>query len=135
MKSIKILLASLLISASAFGQVDKTPEERATAQTEKMKTELSLTADQAEKVKTINLGIAQKNEGVKTSTMTGEEKKAAHKSNEEARDAMLKDVLTAEQFQKYQTLRAEKVQIKSTKVDLKKANLKKAETNSSQEKN
>ena len=100
MKSLKILLASFLITASAFGQVDKTPEERATAQTEKMKSELTLTADQAEKVKTVNLGITQKNEGIKASTMTAEEKKSAYKSNEEARDAMLKDVLTAEQFQK-----------------------------------
>ncbi len=135
MKSIKILLASLLISASAFGQVDKTPEERATAQTEKMKTELALTLEQVEKVKIINLGIIQKNEGVRNSTMTAEEKKSAHKNIEDARDSMMKDALTAEQFQKYETLRAEKVQIKSTKVDLKKANLKKAETNSSQEKN
>ena len=46
MKSIKILLASLLISASAFGQVDKTTEERATVQTEKMKNELALTPEQ-----------------------------------------------------------------------------------------
>jgi hypothetical protein len=127
MKSIKILLASLLISASAFGQVDKTPEERATAQTEKMKKELALTPEQVEKVKVINLGIIQKNEGVKTSTMTGEEKKAAHKSNEEARDAMLKDVLTTEQFQKYQTIKAERVQMKATKADLKKANFNKVE--------
>jgi len=127
MKSFKILLASFLITASAFGQVDKTPEERATAQTEKMKSELTLTADQAEKVKTVNLGITQKNEGIKASTMTAEEKKSAYKSNEEARDAMLKDVLTAEQFQKYQTLKAEKMQKKTTKVDLKKANINKVE--------
>jgi hypothetical protein len=127
MKSLKILLASFLITASAFGQVDKTPEERATAQTEKMKSELTLTADQAEKVKTVNLGITQKNEGIKASTMTAEEKKSAYKSNEEARDAMLKDVLTAEQFQKYQTLKAEKMQKKTTKVDLKKANINKVE--------
>lgn len=135
MKSFKIMLASLLISASAFGQVEKTPEERAAAQTEKMKTELSLTADQVEKVKTINAGIAQKNEGVKASTMTGEEKKAAHKSNEEARDSMLKEVLTAEQFQKYQTLKAERMQLKSTKADLKKANFKKTETSPAPAKN
>jgi len=135
MKSFKILLASFLITASAFGQVEKTSEERATAQTEKMKKELSLTADQAEKIKTINLGIAQKNEGVKTSTMTGEEKKAAHKSNEEARDAMLKDVLTAEQFQKYQTIKAEKAQMKATKTNLKKANINKVETKPAPAKN
>lgn len=135
MKSFKILLASLLLSTSVFSQTDKTPEERATAQTEKMKNELALTPEQVEKVKVINLGIIQKNEGVKTSTMTGEEKKAAHKSNEEARDSMMKGALTEEQYQKYQVLKAEKAQMKTTKVDLKKANLNKVETKPAPAKN
>jgi protein CpxP len=135
MKSIKILLASLLISASAFGQVDKTPEERATAQTEKMKNELALTPEQVEKVKIINLGIIQKNEGVRNSTMTAEEKKSAHKNIEDARDSMMKDALTAEQFQKYETLKAEKVQMRATKTNLKKANINKVEINPAPAKN
>ncbi len=135
MKSIKILLASLLISASAFGQVDKTPEERATAQTEKMKTELALTPEQVEKVKIINLGIIQKNEGVRNSTMTSEEKKTAHKNIEDARDSMMKEALTDEQFQKYQTFKTEKAQMKATKVNLKKANINKVETTPAPAKN
>lgn len=128
MKSFKILLASLLISTSVFSQTEKTPEERAAVQTEKMTKELSLTAEQIEKVKVINLGIIQKNEGIRTSTMTGEEKKAAHKSNEEARDSMIKGALTDEQYQKYQVLKAEKMQKKANKADIKKANVKKIET-------
>jgi len=127
MKSVKIILASLLISTSAFSQVEKTPEERATAQTEKMRIELSLTADEVEKVKIINSGIVQKNEGIRNSAMTGEEKKAAIKSNEEARDSMIKGSLTTEQYQKYEALKAEKMQMKTTKVDMKKENLKKVE--------
>jgi hypothetical protein len=128
MKSFKILLASFLITASAFGQVDKTPEERATAQTEKMKNELALTPEQVEQVKAINLGIIQKNEGVKASTMTGEEKKAAYKSNEEARDSMMKGALTAEQFQKYEALKALKMETRAKKAAIKKADIKKIET-------
>jgi hypothetical protein len=135
MKSFKILLASLFISTSVFSQTEKTAEERAAAQTKKMTKELSLTADQIEKVKTINYGIVQKNEGIKTSGLTGEEKKAAHKSNEEARDAMLKGSLTDEQYQKYQVLKAEKTQMKATKIDLKKANLNKVETTPAPAKN
>jgi hypothetical protein len=135
MKTFKIILASLLLSASAFGQTDKTPEERATAQTEKMKNELTLTADQVEKVKTINLGIIQKNEGIRTSTMTAEEKKAAHKMNEEARDSMMKGVLTAEQFQKYEALKALKMETKAKKAEIKKANVKKIETTPAPAKN
>ncbi|NBR15418.1 MAG: hypothetical protein EBU01_12715, partial [Crocinitomicaceae bacterium] len=112
MKTVKILLASLLISASAFSQTTKTPEERAKHQTEKMKNELGLTADQEQKVYTINLGIDQKNEGVKTSTMTEEEKKKSLKYNNQARETMLKEVLTADQFTKFQALKKEKVEIK-----------------------
>lgn len=135
MKSFKILLASVLLSSSVFSQTDKTSEERAAAQTQKMKNELALTPEQEEKVKIINLGIIQKNEGVRTSTMASEEKKAAQKSNEEARDSMMKGALTEEQYQKYQVLKAEKAQMKATKIDLKKANLNKVETSPAPVKN
>jgi len=127
MKSLKILLASLLLSTSVFSQTDKTPEERATAQTEKMKSELTLTAEQVEKVKTINLGIVQKNDNVRNSSITEEEKKAAYKMNEDARDSMIKGTLTAEQHQKYETLKAAKMEKRTNKVELKKANVKKME--------
>jgi hypothetical protein len=100
-----------------------------------MKNELTLTADQVEKVKTINLGIIQKNEGIRTSTMTAEEKKAAPKMNEEARDSMLKGVLTAEQFQKYEALKALKMETKAKKAEIKKANVKKIETTPAPAKN
>ncbi len=127
MKSLKILLASLLLSTSVFSQTDKTPEERATAQTEKMKSELTLTAEQVEKVKTINLGIVQKNDNVRNSSMTAEEKKAAYKMNEDARDSMMKGALTAEQHQKYEALKVVKMENKAKKAEIKKANVKKME--------
>jgi hypothetical protein len=127
MKTVKILLASLLISASAFSQTTKTPEERAKHQTEKMKTELGLTADQEEKVYIINLGIDQKNEGVRTSTMTEEEKKKGLKYNNEARETMLKEVLTADQYTKFQALKQEKIEMrKDKKAQIKKVNVQKA---------
>ena len=78
----------------------KTPEERAKFQTEKMASELQLTAAQKEQVYTINLGIAQKNEGIRTSTFSEEEKRSIIKSNREAQIEMLKNVLTAAQFEK-----------------------------------
>lgn len=110
MKSIKILLASLLISAGAFGQV-KTPEERAKNQTDKMKTELGLTDAQYDQVYNINLGIDQKNEGVRNSTMSEEEKKKSLKMNNEARESMLKEALTPEQFTKLQEKKEERIEI------------------------
>jgi hypothetical protein len=109
MKTVKsLVLGFVLLSATlSFGQ--KTAEERATNQTMKMKTELSLTDDQASKVKEINLGIIQKNQGIMANTTMSEtEKNAIVKSNNDARMAMLKNVLTSEQYTKLELTIAEK---------------------------
>jgi len=125
MKSIKIILASLLISASSFAQTAKSPEQRATEQTEKMKSELGLTVDQAARVKEVNLGIVNKNDGVRNSTMTEAQKQESIKYNEEARDNMMKEILTSEQFEKYKLFKSEKSGIKGTvKMNIKKDEIK-----------
>lgn len=97
----------LLISMEAMSQQapanhkePKTPEERAKFQTEKMASELQLSAAQKEQVYTINLGIAQKNEGIRNSNFSNEEKRSIIQSNREAQIEMLKNVLTAAQFEK-----------------------------------
>ena len=95
------LIALLFISLGSFAQA--TPEERATNQTNRMKTELNLTDDQYTKVYDINLGIIIKNDGVKASTFSEEVKKEVLQSNQQARKAMLKDVLTAAQYEKLET--------------------------------
>jgi hypothetical protein len=95
MKNFLILFA-LALSISVGAQ---TAEERATTQTDKMKTELNLTAEQYTKVYDINLGIIIKNDDTKNSTYSDEVKKEIHRSNEHARRAMLKDVLTAAQYE------------------------------------
>ena len=101
MKALKIFAVGLVMLSSTlvFGQ--KTAEEKATAQTSKMKTELGLSDNQATQVKEINLGIIQKNEGVMSNTGFSEtQKKEIIKSNNEARMSMLKNVLTSEQYTK-----------------------------------
>lgn len=107
MKKILPFAFGLLLSATSFAQQPatkatepKTPEERAKFQTEKMAAELQLTDAQKEQVYAINLGIAQKNEGIRTSTFSEEEKRSIIKSNREAQIEMLKNVLTAAQFEK-----------------------------------
>ena len=107
MKKLSLFALSLLLSVAAFAQQPaakiqdpKTPEERAKFQTEKMASELQLTAAQKEQVYTINLGIAQKNEGIRTSNFSEEEKRSIIKSNHEAQIEMLKNILTAAQFEK-----------------------------------
>jgi len=91
----------LMILALNLGLVivAQTAEERAIAQSDKMKAELNLSAEQYTKVYEINLGIIQKNDDTKNSTYSDEVKKEIHRSNEHARRAMLKDVLTAAQYE------------------------------------
>ena len=96
-------MKTLLVTAAFFCFMNltaqTTAEERATAQSTRMKTELNLTDDQYAKVYEINLGIVQKNDGIKNSTYSEEVKKEIIRSNEMARRAMLKDVLTAAQYE------------------------------------
>ncbi len=122
MKTIKILFAALIISTGVNAQTKdaaqtetvqkKTPEERAKFQTEKMTTELNLSDDQISRVYEINLGIDKKNEGLKEVKMTEEDRKKSIAQNNEARKAMLKEVLTADQFTK---LEQKQMEMKSVK--------------------
>lgn len=111
-----VIAAALLMSGVSMAQdvkqprkVDskirqvQSPEDRASRLTEEMTTELSLTSEQVPKVSEINLGIAKKNEGVRTNpNISEDQKKEIYKNNEIARSNMLKSVLTAEQFAKYE---------------------------------
>jgi hypothetical protein len=121
MKALKIFTVGLVMLSSTlvFGQ--KTAEEKATAQTSKMKTELGLSDNQATQVKEINLGIIQKNEGVMSNTGFSEtQKKELIKSNNEARMSMLKNVLTSEQYTKLElSIEKRKNQRLKTKVKAK----------------
>jgi hypothetical protein len=100
MKAIKILCFSFFLGLTAVAQQAQSPEQNAQALTQSQTTMLKLTPAQQEEVYTVHLGIAQKNQGILMSNYTEEEKKAIIKSNEEARKAMLKNILTAEQFAK-----------------------------------
>jgi hypothetical protein len=109
MKAIKTITFGLIIFSSTLVFSQKTAEEKASAQTTKMKTELNLTDEQVPKVKEINLGIIQKNESIMSNaTMSDSEKRGIVQSNNEARKAMLKNVLTSEQYTKLELIIAEK---------------------------
>jgi hypothetical protein len=100
MKAFKILFFSFFLGLTALAQQVQTPEQSAQALTQSQTTMLKLTPVQQEQVYTVHFGIAQKNQGILMSNFSEEEKKAIIKSNEQARMAMLKNILTAEQFAK-----------------------------------
>ena len=97
MKNIFLLFISLTLLTTAYSQT-KSPEERANEQTQNMKLELSLTAEQVNQLYEVNYGIIQKNEALKNSSYTEEVKKQALQQNDQARNSMIKSILTENQY-------------------------------------
>lgn len=94
----KLMLCGMIFSAGMMAQEPvaadgpkKSPEERAENMTKRMTRELALTADQQQKVKV--LVLEREREREKDREMA--------KVNDGKREAELKTILTAEQFEKY----------------------------------
>lgn len=105
MRSMKLILGMLLVTAGINAAVaqETTAQERAQKQTESMTTNLELTEDQIPKVYEINLGVNLKNEAIRNNAeMSEESKKEAITGNNDGRKAMLKNVLTEEQYTKFE---------------------------------
>ena len=100
MNHLKILFISLFLSSLVFSQNEKSPEERAVMQTERFAKELLLSAEQKAQFLTIQTGINQKLEGIRSSKMNEEEKKNSINSIRDARTSMLQAILNDEQKQK-----------------------------------
>jgi len=109
-----ILAMAFLTGGTAIAQQQakkehKTAEERATAQAQKMTTKLGLDETQKTKIHDINLGIAQKNDAIRANTsLTREQKMAQIKETQDARNAQYKEVLTSDQYAKYEAWEKEK---------------------------
>ena len=123
MNHLKILFISLFLSSLVFSQNEKSPEERAVMQTERFAKELQLSVEQKAQFLTIQTGINQKLEGIRSSKMNEEEKKNSINSIRDARTSMLQAILNDEQKQKM-TLLDEKQKMNAQK---KKKNRKKKE--------
>jgi hypothetical protein len=106
MKNIKLIAAITFFSFAFAGSTNaQTTEqtEKATKQTERMSTELSLTEEQVSTAQQINLGIIMKNDAIRSAeNMSQEEKTNAIMSNNDARKEMFKRILTEEQFAKFE---------------------------------
>lgn len=80
----------------------KSPGERAEIQTEWMKTELSLSDDQAVTTQEINLKYAEKVESLKSSDASRMEKFQELKAYDTAKDGELEKVFSDDQYKVYQ---------------------------------
>jgi protein CpxP len=111
-KILSFCLMLLFISGIAMAQQsqNKTPEERAESQTQKLTKELSLTSDQSTKIKASLLQQGQQADAIRTKYANATDKKPMHqeiKTLHESKDAEIKKVLTADQYTKYQTIISE----------------------------
>jgi len=103
------ILMSLFFVVAIFNQAkaqQKTPEEKAKIQTDKLVTSLNLTKVQTDKVHAIALKYAEKIENVRlNNSLIAEERQDQIKDLREEREQELKTVLTPEQFEKYKELK------------------------------
>lgn len=116
---IAVMAIALVMGSLAFGQQEMkkmTPDQRAQHLTTKMTKQLALNSDQVAKISEINLGIAQKNEGIRNdANMSKEQKKEILQSNHDARMSMYKSVLTAEQYTKCEEMEKQRLERKAAK--------------------
>ncbi|WP_300661595.1 hypothetical protein [Fluviicola sp.] len=109
-----ILAIAVLVGGTSMAQQQekrepKTAEQRAAGMTEKMTAKLSLDDAQKAKIQDINLGIAKKNDAIRqNASLTREQKFAQMKENQDARKAQYKEVLSADQYAKYEAWEKEK---------------------------
>jgi hypothetical protein len=111
-----ILAFAFLVGGTAMAQQPakkerKSAEERATNLAQRMTTKFGLDEGQKTKIHDINLGIAQKNDAIRdNSSLSKEQKMVQLKENQNARNAQYKEVLTADQYAKYEAWEKEKMQ-------------------------
>jgi len=97
------LIACLFLFANSYSQEKEIPPaaDRAAKLTEWMKTNLQLTAEQVSPVQEINLKYANKMDDLRKSSQGRRAKMQTLKSDNKAKDAELKKILTADQFKTY----------------------------------
>lgn len=106
------LLMVLAFAAATVGALaqdkNKTPQERAHAQTERMTKDLGLSAEQATKLEAMNLKYAEQIDALRAEQQAQREamrKEGKGKAMREAREAELKALLTPEQYTQWEVQR------------------------------
>ncbi len=107
MKTKKVLAFTLLFAAfsvvAIFAQRPNfTPEQRAKAMTERMKKQLNLNDDQVAKLEALNLQFVQEQMKAREA---GGDVRTDMRAAADKHDAALKEILTPDQFQKWQEAR------------------------------
>ena len=108
---VALTLGMTALGARAQGKLEElrntTPQERAAAQTEMMKSKLALTPDQTPKIAALNLKYAQEMEPVIKGSEGPFIRMRHAREISTRKEAELKQMLTPEQFEKYLASREE----------------------------
>lgn len=91
--------------SDAGGRMNMTPEERATKQAQRMTETLQLSADQKQQVYDLALQTAKQMQELRSSG-----NRDAMKEIKENNDTKMKGILTADQYIRYEAIRAERMQ-------------------------
>lgn len=118
MKNFKLILAAFLMTSAFAVSAQETLEQKATAQTDQMAVQLSLTEEQKAQIQQINLGVMQKNDALdKDASMNADVKVEQKKYNDQARIDLINNVLNEEQKAKFAESNAKsKGQIQRTSI-------------------
>lgn len=111
-----VLLAATLAMAQMDELKNSTPEERATLQTDWMKTNLTLDDKTATAVSAINLKYAQKTQALMDSEGPRLEKLMTFRKNSEAKDMEIKALLTPEQYSRYEQKKSQMEELVKQKI-------------------
>jgi hypothetical protein len=113
-------IAVLLVASLAIAQMEEmkksTPEERATLQTDWMKTNLSLDEKATEAVSAINLKYARETQALLDSSGPKLGKMMTFRRNSDAKDAEIRALLTPEQYGQYEQKKTEMEEMVKQKI-------------------
>lgn len=120
----RLFIAIMVVGCLCFNvsaqQAQHTPEERAKALTDEMKSKLTLNDSQYQKVYDINLKYAKQNESIVKGTGDKKAKDELIKKQLDAKKQEMKGVLSADQYKKYESMREEvKSDLKDAKKEVK----------------
>src|SRR5882672_2392213 len=100
-------LLLLFINAHSQDKMKANPEDVAKKETEWMKTNLKLTDDQTSQAQAINLKYCNKMHDMQGGSLTKQQKMEAIKTDQQAKDAEMKNVLSADQYKSYEAKKTE----------------------------
>ena len=99
-----IMVCGMCLSANLNAQQTKSPEDRAKAITDEMKSKLNLNDDQFKKVSDVNLKYAKERNDIFSGSGDKKSKEDKMKTSFDSEKNDMKSILTSDQYKKYEDM-------------------------------